>query len=170
MLKKAIIRFLGIDKYLEKIDKIEEWEVGIDEDIKNLKQKIEYLEKSQQSITETIGNINIELKNVIEELNRIKDGNEKISEVIERLNNIEHKLKDIEQSQIGKMAKCIGEDSNVEDVIIGIVSMRDGVCISDLLDNLKISKRKLYDALAKLEKSGKIKRERKGKKVIIKLK
>jgi uncharacterized protein (UPF0335 family) len=66
MLKKAIIRFLGIDRYLEKIDKIEEWEVGINEDIKNLKQKIEYLEKSQQSITETIGNINIELKNVIE--------------------------------------------------------------------------------------------------------
>ena len=58
-------------------------------------------------------------------------------------------------------------EDNIEDDILNIIINGNDVCISEIRDMLNISNRKLYNILTSMEKSGKIKRKKKGKKVII---
>ncbi|AEH07593.1 hypothetical protein [Methanothermococcus okinawensis] len=143
--------------------KIKKW-LGIDK----LEHKVDELNNEKLVILKTIGevrnNINL-LKNELNELRLCKDN---IDDVCNRIVEIENKLNELESFHNSlNVISANDNKNNIEDTILNIISNGKDVCISDLLTYTNLTTRELYNILSKLESLGKIKRKRKGKKVIV---
>ncbi|ACV25417.1 winged helix-turn-helix domain-containing protein [Methanocaldococcus fervens] len=170
MFRKLFIKYLGIDEYAKQIEELRDWKERNDLELKRLKEEVENLKKVNNSILEEVGNLRGELINVTNELSELKGGIDEINEIINKLKEIENRLLDLEKFTSGMYWNKKSAGGNLEDRIIGILSLRNSMCITELRDELGISVRTLYDVLSKMESSGKIERRKVGRKVYVRLK
>ena len=146
-------------------EKIKKW-LGIDK----LEHQIDELNNEKLVMAKTIEEVRndiISLKNELNELSICKDN---IDDVYNRIVEIENKLTELESFHNSLNVIGVKNDENsIEDTILNVINSGNDVCISDLLTYTNLTTRELYNILTKLEKSGKIKRKRKGKKVIVEI-
>jgi len=146
-------------------EKVRSW-LGLNE----LERKINLLEKELVSTRETINLVKKELEESIGRLESEKVAKSSFEEVIARLERLEKRL-DMVVKVSAPQCK-IQELSNAEEIkkaILEILSTGNRVTVSELKSLLGISTRQLYKVLSELEKSKKVKKEREGKRVFIKL-
>jgi len=146
-------------------EKIRSW-LGLDE----LERKINLLEEELVSTMETINMVKKELEESIGRLESEKVAKSSFEEIIARLENLEKRLDMI--VKVSASQRKIQELSNAEEIekaILEVLSTGNKVTVSELKSLLGISTRQLYKVLSGLEKSKKVKKEREGKKVFIKL-
>jgi len=146
-------------------EKIRSW-LGLDE----LEEKINLLEEELVSTMETINMVKKELEESIGRLESEKVAKSSFEEIIARLENLEKRLDMI--VKVSASQRKIQELSNAEEIekaILEVLSTGNKVTVSELKSLLGISTRQLYKVLSGLEKSKKVKKEREGKKVFIKL-
>lgn len=138
--------------------------LGIDK----LEQRIDTLENKIITTAESVRELRKDMENYIKQLNEEKVSASVLQEYTIRLKQIEDKL-DSGLIIPGNSPVTDSEtlENNIEEDILNIIINGNEVCISEIRDILNISNRKLYDILTSMEKSGKIKRKKKGKKVII---
>ena len=144
-------------------EKIRKW-LGITE----LECELNKLKNEKLVIMETINKIRNDVELLKKELTEIDACKVNISNVNDRLIQIETKLNELECFQYSlDVVDVENNEEDIENTILNIIRNEKDVCISDLLSYTNLNTRKLYDILDTLENSQKIKRKRKGKKVII---
>ena len=146
-------------------EKIRSW-LGLDE----LEEKINLLEEELVSTMETINMVKKELEESIGRLESEKVAKSSFEEVIARLEGLEKRLDMIVKvSASQQKVKELSNAEEIEKAILEVLSAGNKVTVSELKSLLGISTRQLYKVLSGLEKSKKVKKEREGKKVFIKL-
>lgn len=170
MFKKRLIKLLGIDYYIQQVEELKAWKERNNEELQKLNNEVEDLKKANNSLLEEIGKIKNELSKVIEDVSEIKSGIIKKDDILDRLKRLENRLDDLEKFHSGIVRNNNMEATNIEDMILGILSMRNDITTTELLQKLNISNRKFYEILSKLESSGKIERRKMGRKVYVRLK
>ncbi len=146
-------------------ERIKRW-LGID----NLETKLDEMQNEKLDIMKIIEEIRNDIKLLKKELNELNSCKVCIDDVNNRVSLIEYKLNELEtfHKPLDVVSVEYNENS-VEDTILNIISNGNDVCISDLLTYTNLNTRELYKILTKLEKSGKVERKRKGKKVIVQI-
>jgi predicted transcriptional regulator len=148
-MRERIKRWLGIDTLETKLDEMQNEKLVIMKTIEEIRNDVELLKKE------------------LTEINTCKVCIETINSRVEQIDN---KLKELETFHKPlDVVSVETNESDIETTILNIINNEKDVCISDLLTYTNLNTRELYKILTKLEKSGKLKRKRKGKKVIIEL-
>jgi len=145
-------------------EKIKRW-LGID----NLECELNKLQNEKLVIMKTVEEIRNDVELLKKELTEINTCKVCIETINSRIEQIDNKLKELEcfHKPLDVVSMETNE-SDIETTILNIINNEKDVCISDLLTYTNLNTRELYKILNNLEKSGKIKRKRKGKKVIVK--
>ena len=146
-------------------EKIKQW-LGIGK----LECELNELKNEKLIMLKTIEELKNDIRLLNKELSELSMCKGCIDDIKDRLTQMEIKLNELESFHKPLDVVSVENIKNsIEDEIINIVSNGKDVCISDLLSYTNLSTRELYNILDNLENSKKIKRRRKGKKVIIQL-
>jgi len=146
-------------------EKLKKW-LGINE----LECKLDKLQNEKLVIMKTIEDIQNDVKLLKKELTEMDMCKVNIENLNDRIMQIENKLDELKTFQYSlDIINAESSEEDIETTILNIIQNEKDVCISDLLSYTNLNTRELYKILDNLEKSKKLKRKRKGKKVIIEL-
>lgn len=146
-------------------ERLRSW-LGINETDK----KIDELAKEIPLVRENLEAQITELKQLIEQLSETKAEREIVKELAFRIDELEREVRALEKFSLPKMeVPGVSQDEQLKAKIITILSVREQLTISELKSLTGIGWKKLYEVLKELEKENKVAREKKKRKVVVKL-
>ena len=146
-------------------ERLRSW-LGIDKTDK----KVMELAKEISLVRENLETQITELKQLIRQLSDSKVGREIVEELSFRIDELEREVRALEKFSLPKTTiPGVSPDEEVKMRILTILSTREQLTISELQSLTGVGWKKLYEALRELEKENKVSREKKKRKVIVKL-
>lgn len=146
-------------------ERLRNW-LGIDETNK----KLDELAKELSLVRENLETQIIELKRLIEQLSNAKAEREVVKELAFRIDELEREVRALEKFSLPKTTiSGVSPDEKVKIKILTILSMREQLTISELQSLVGVGWKKLYESLRELEKENKVIREKKKRKVVVRL-
>lgn len=111
-----------------------------------------------------------ELKQLIKQLSETKAERETVKELSFRIDELEREVRALEKFSLPKMEiPGVSQKEQLKTKILTILSAREQLTISELQSLTGVGWKKLYEALKELEKENKVSREKKKRKVVVKL-
>lgn len=146
-------------------ERLRSW-LGIDETDK----KIDELAKEISLVRENLEAQITELRQLIKQLSETKAEGEIVKELNFRIDELEREIRALEKFSLPKMEiPGTSQEEQLKNKILTILSARGQLTISELQSLVGVGWKKLYEALRELEKENKVSREKKKRKVVVKL-
>jgi len=146
-------------------ERLRSW-LGIDETDK----KLDEMAKEVSLVRENLERQITELKQLIKQLSETKAGREIVKELAFRIDELEREVRALEKFSLPKMEiPGASQEEQLKNKILTILSAREQLTISELKSLTGVGWKKLYEALRELEKENKVSREKKKRKVVVKL-
>ncbi|MFA4647864.1 DUF977 family protein [Pyrococcus kukulkanii] len=145
-------------------EKLRRW-LGIEENASELTK----LKNELSLLRETLNAQISQLRSEIEEKLKDKVEREELNELIFRLDELEREIRLLEKYSLPRThIEGISQEEILKEKIMDILSAREEITISELQSLMGCGWKKLYQLLRELEKEGRLRREKKKGRVIIK--
>lgn len=146
-------------------ERLRRW-LGIDETDK----KVEELAREVSLVRENLEVEIKELRKLVKQLTEDKAERELVKEISFRIDGLEREIRALEKFSLPKMEiPTVSQEEQLKEKILTILSAREQLTMSELQSLVGVGWKKLYEALRELEKENKVTREKKKRKVVVKL-